>query len=129
MKSYAQSNLLYTGTHSFVDTVLVLKKDQAIKISNKLSEVNTLDERLAASLKRESKLTELWGLSGRALEIADQAFEIQQDKILNLQKQLDTCDKEIERLSGNARKEKRNSFLTGTGVGVVLALLAVIALQ
>lgn len=97
-------------------------------VSNKLYGVSTLNERLSASLKRESKLMELWVLSGRALEVADQAFEIQQDKIMNLQDQLGVCEKERERLSKDARREKRNSFLTGAGVGAILTLIAVIAL-
>ena len=127
-RSYAQSNLLYTGTHSFPDTVLVLNKEQAVKISSKLIRAKTFEQRLSASLNRESKLITLWEQTNKALKIADEAFELQQKQLLNLESQLELSDGERRRLSESMRKEKRNSLLTGTGLGVVLALLAVIAL-
>ena len=129
MKSYAQSNLLYTGTHSFTDTVLVLQKNEAIKVSNRLIEAKTLDERLAASLRRESKLITLWEQTSKALRISNEAFDIQQRQLLNLEEQLELSDEERLRLSKGMKKEKRKSFLTGAGVGVVLTLITVIALQ
>ena len=92
-------------------------------------EAKTLEERLAASLKRESKLITLWGQTNKALRISDEAFDIQQRQLLNLEEQLELSDVERLRLSKSMRKEKRKSFLTGAGVGTILTLIAVIALQ
>lgn len=127
--SYAQSTKLYKGENNFPDTVLVLQKHEAIKVANRLIEAKTSEERLAASLKRESKTLELWEQTSKALKIADEAFDIQQRQILNLQEQLDLTEREKDRLGKVASRERRRGFWQGAGVGAVVTLVALIILD
>jgi len=119
-----RDSMLVSGIVDFgIDTVMVLKKPQAINISNAIiSQVDTRN-RFVLSLQRHDALIDLW-IKG------EERNTKQESLMLNKNAQLETCDEqklallsENKRLRDVSKKVRNKSLFNGLGIGLVIGAI------
>ena len=119
-----RDSMLVSGIVDFgIDTVMVLKKPQAINISNAIiSQVDTRN-RFVLSLQRHDALIDLW-IKG------EERNTKQESLMLNKNAQLETCDEqklallsENKRLRDVSKKVRNTSLFNGLGIGLVIGAI------